>query len=378
MADEVLIIGGGVIGLSIARELKRAGTAKVTILEKASVGQEASWAAAGMLGPQAEASEADTFFKMCSESRDLYPRLATDLLEETGVGIELDTTGTLYLSFDEGSSERLRERFRGQTAADLAVEALTAEEVIEAEPHVSPAVQLGLYFPNDWQVENRRLLFALSHYAELSGIEIREGSQVSKVIVENGRAVGARTGEGDIMADVVILATGAWTSLIEVGTHAMPFEVRPVRGQIVAFEPEARLFEHVIHSHSGYLVPRTDGRVLAGSTSEGVGFDKAITDEAAVGLREVAAEIAPEFRTLPITDHWAGLRPFAGDGLPVLGNIPGVDDLYVATAHYRNGILLAPLTAEIVARAVLCGEGSEYFSEFGPARFTGRGAATNS
>jgi glycine oxidase len=378
MASEVLIIGGGVIGLSIARELKRAGAEKVTILEKGRAGQEASWAAAGMLGPQAEAHEADTFFKMCSESRDLYPRLATDLLEETGVDIELDTTGTLYLSFDEGSSEQLRERYRWQTAADLAVEALTAEEVIEAEPHVSPAVQLGLYFPNDWQVENRRLLFALGRYAELSGIEIRSGSEVSGIVVENGRAVGARTVDGETRADVVILATGAWTSLIQVGTQAMPFDVRPLRGQIVAFEPEERLFEHVIYSHRGYLVPRKDGRVLAGSTSEGVGFEKATTDEAAVELREVAAEIATEFRTMPITDHWAGLRPFAGDGLPVLGNIPGIGDLYVATAHYRNGILLAPLTAELIARTVLCGEGSEYFSEYGPARFTGRGAATNS
>jgi glycine oxidase len=374
---QVLIVGGGVIGLSLARELKRSGAERVIVLEKGRLGQESSWAAAGMLGPQAEAASADDFFGMCAESRDLYPRFASDLLEETGVDIELDTNGTLYLSFDNATSEELRDRYKWQTEAGLEVEALTREEIIDVEPNVSQSVQLGLYFPNDWQVENRRLLFALTRYAELAGIDICENSEVTDVIIEGSRAVGVRTVEGEIQADTIILAAGAWTSLINIGKRRSPFELRPIRGQIISFEPPEPLLSRVIYSKSGYLVPRKDGRLLAGSTTEDVGFEKSTTESAEHELRKIAAQIAPSIDDLKIADHWAGLRPFADDALPVIGAIPDVGGLLIASAHYRNGILLAPLTAKIVAAAILCGEGSEYFSHFGPGRFPDKLATTN-
>ena len=372
---DILIVGGGVIGLAIARELKRSGASGITVLEKGSLGQESSWAAAGMLGPQAEATEADAFFHMCSESRDLYPRLATDLMEETGVDIELDTSGTLYLSFDDAESAELEQRHKWQLKAGLEVEALTAREITEAEPNVSQSVQLGLFFPKDWQVENRRLLFALARYAELSGIDVREKTHATELIIENGRAAGISTKKGGILAGTVILAAGAWTSMIRVGKQELPFNVKPIRGQIIAFEPEEPLFSRVIYSKRGYIVPRKDGRLLAGSTTEDVGFEKATTSAAADELRDAAVEIAPSIAGLEITDQWAGLRPYANEGVPMIGAVPDIDNLLVATAHYRNGILLAPLTAKIISQAVLCGEGSAYLSEFGPARFIDRSAA---
>ena len=173
-------------------------------------------------------------------------------------------------------------------------------------------------------------------------------------------------------SDTTVLATGAWTSLIKLGAAEIPVKVEPVRGQIIAFRPETPLFRHVIYSRRGYLVPRLDGRVLAGSTSEYVGFDKSTTGSAAEKLHQMASEISPDMSELKIADQWSGLRPKAADGLPVLGNISGIEGLFIATAHYRNGILLAPQTAKLVAGAVIDGVDSEYFRHFGPDRFAVR------
>lgn len=377
MGSEGLIIGGGVLGLSIARSLHKTGVRNITVLDRSAAGREASWAAAGMLGPQAETDEAGAFFDLCSTSRDLYPEFAGALLDETGIDIELDRTGTLYLAFGEKDADELDNRYRWQQEAGLAVERLTRDEILAMERHVSPRVVSGLLFPNDWQVENRKLLSALERYAELNGIEIREGVEVESVVIDEGRATGVRTGGETIAAGSVILATGAWTSLIKLGAAGMPFEVAPVRGQIVAYQGDERLFDHVIYSHRGYVVPRRDGRILAGSTTEHAGFEKAVTESAAEGLSEMAAEILPKLADMRVADQWAGLRPFAGDGLPVIGSIPGIDALTVATAHYRNGILLAPVTAEMVAKTIGGGVEDAHLEEFSPTRFVTRRVGTS-
>ena len=261
---DVLIVGGGVIGLSVARELHKRGVRRITLVEKGVCGEESSWAAAGMLGPQAEADEGGAFFEFCSASRDLYPDLAAELRDETGVDIELDRSGTLYLAFTDEDVSELNARFRWQRKAGLAVEHLSAEEARRAEPSVSPDVRGALFFPNDWQVENRKLLAALKRYAEINGIEIRENPRVERLIVEDGQVIGAEAGESRIIAETTVIATGAWTSLIKLGLAEMSFRIEPVRGQILAFRPRNRLFEHVIYSRRGYLVPRKDGRILAG------------------------------------------------------------------------------------------------------------------
>lgn len=372
----VLIIGGGVIGLAIARELHKKGVKRITLLEKSGVGQESSWAAAGMLGPQAEANVGGPFFDMTVESRASYPVFAAELLDETGVDIEMDRSGTLYLAFTDEDITELHERFRWQRNAGLAIEHLSAADARKAEPFISPDVRGALFFPDDWQVENRKLLAALKRYAELNSIEIRENTQVERLIVEDGKITGAETETGKFLADKTVLATGAWTSLIKLGIADLPVKVEPVRGQMVAFQTAKRVFQRVIYSRRGYLVPRTDGRILAGSTSEKMGFDKSVTESAAAHLRGIALEIAPSMAGLPVADQWAGLRPFAVDGLPILGEIGGADGLFIATAHYRNGILLAPLTARIAADRLVGGTDSKYFTDFGPDRFSLRRAGT--
>ncbi|MBK8302406.1 MAG: glycine oxidase ThiO [Chloracidobacterium sp.] len=333
MNPEILIIGGGVIGLSIVRELHKSGVKRITVLEKGRCGEESSWAAAGMLGPQAEANEGGAFFDMTVTSREMYPQFAAELLAETGVDIELDRQGTLYLAFTDEDVDEVHKRLKWQRKVGLPVEHLSADDARRAEPFISTDVRGALLFPDDWQVENRKLLAALKSYAELNGIEIREDSPVEQLIVEDSRVIGARTPTETFYAGDTILATGAWTSLIKLGDADMPLKVEPVRGQIVAFQTAKRLFGHVIYSRRGYIVPRADGRILAGSTSENKGFEKTVTDTAADALRQMAAEIAPNLSSLAITDHWSGLRPFAMDGLPVLGAFTGIGGLTIATAQ---------------------------------------------
>ena len=371
---EVLIIGGGVIGLSIARELHKKGVKKITILERGVIGKEASFAAAGMLAPNAETEKSDDFFIFCNESNALYPNFAAELYDETGVDIELDKSGTLYLALTENDSAEILKRFKWQKKAGLAVEHLSARETTQIEPFISPDVRESLFFPNDWQVENRRLLYALQKYAQLNEIEIRENTEVENLLTENGKIVGAENATEKIFAEKTVIATGAWTSLIKTNGFTMP-QVKPIRGQIIALQTAKRLFEKVIYTPRGYLVPRRDGRILIGATVEDAGFDKSFTESGEFFLRENALEIAPSLINLEISEKWTGLRPFAADGLPILGSFPPVENFFLATAHYRNGILLAPLTAKIMADKIAANVESKYLDFFSPLRFHTVGAA---
>jgi glycine oxidase len=370
--SDVLIIGGGVIGLSLARELHRRGVRRITILERGSLGAEASHAAAGMLAPNAETENADNFFRLCNESNKLYPEFSAELQFETNIDIELDTEGTLYLALTDSDSAEIQRRFEWQRRAGLRVEHLTARETRAMEPFVSPDVRESLLFPDDRQVENRRLLHALRKYAEISGIEIRENTFITNLLIENGKIAGAQGETERFAAGTLILATGAWTSLVRAENIELP-KIVPVRGQMIAFHTAKRLFRKVIYSPRGYLVPRADGRVLVGATVEDAGFDKSLTRAGIEFLHDTALEIAPSLVNLEIAEKWAGLRPMATDGLPVLGSFPHVENLFLATGHYRNGILLAPLTARILAEKIVDNKDSDYLEIFSPARFTPNG-----
>ena len=372
LKPEILILGGGVIGLCIARELFRSGVRRITVIERGTVGREASSAAAGMLAPNAECEAVDDFYRFCDGSRAMYPGFADALLAETGVDIELDQTGTLYAAFSEADSAHLAGRFERQKAARLPVERLSAADTLKAEPGLALNVRESLYFPNDWQVENRKLIEALQKYAAANGVEAVQNTAVDSLIVENGRVIGAAAGAERFWADVTVLATGAWTSLIKIEDAFLPVDVKPIRGQMISFRPPGRLFRRVIYSPRGYLVPRADGRVLIGATVEDVGFDKSVTASAVSDLRKSAAEIAPALGNEEVVESWAGLRPFAADGFPVIGALDGLNGVFVATAHYRNGILLAPISAKILAENIVAGITSPYLDLFGPQRMLER------
>ncbi len=359
--SKVLIIGGGVIGLSIARSLSKKGVKNITILERGEVGKQASHAAAGMLAPHAEAEKLDDFFNFCSESLSLYPQFSEELFDETNININLDKSGTLYLAFTENDSIEINNRYAWQITNGLKVEHLSDREVRKLEPFVSPDVHEGLFFPNDWQVENRKLVAALQRFCELNDIEIITNTEV-KSLSKNY----AETVDKKYDFDALILANGAWLSLIEPNSFTLP-NVRPIRGQMASFKTAKRLFSKVIYSPRGYIVPRKDGKIIVGASVEDVGFDNQTTELEVAKLLENAFEISPSLSNLSVSETWSGLRPCSLDNLPILGEIS--DNIFIAAAHYRNGILLAPKTAEIIAEAIVGGTISNYFKAFNPNRF---------
>ena len=349
-----MVVGGGVVGLSVARELGRRGLS-VFLVERGRPGAEASWAAGGMLAPQSEADADEDFFRLQCAGRDLYPALAAALLEETGTDIELDRTGTLYCAFTDEDAEELERRLAWQTRAGLAVERLTAAAARALEPRLSERLHFALRFPLDWQVENRRLVEALLASVGdegRSGVRVLAETEAFGVAVERGRAAGVETSRGLLSAGAVVVAAGAWSSQILSDEGPRVF---PVRGQMLCFahdDADARPFRHVVYSRRGYVVPRRGGRLLAGSTTERAGFEKIVTGG---GVRQVLAhalEIAPALADSRLCDTWAGLRPATEDGRPVLGESSEVRGLFYATGHYRNGILLAPLTGALLAEAI--------------------------
>lgn len=366
----VVIIGAGVIGLTIARALAQRGVREVMLIERGQPGAEASWAAGGILAPQVEVDHQDDFFQLACASRDLYPEFAASLKEETGVDVELDTTGTLCLGFTEKDKAELRRRYEWQQSEGLEVEWLTGDEARRLEPCVAANVRCALRFPKDFQVENRRLVDALVRTNEELGAYLVTGSSVSSVRIEHERVRGVEISSGFVDAPIVVIAAGAWASLIKSADAKLPaIGVEPVRGQMLCFAAQPQIARHVIYSSSGYLVPRRDGRVLAGSTAEHVGFDKRTTDEGVAAIKAMALEIAPGMAALPVVDSWAGFRPRAPDGLPVLGPCAGIGGLFYATGHYRNGILLAPITGEVIADAIVDGSMPDSLKAFSPDRF---------
>ena len=366
---DVVIVGGGIVGLSVARELAQRGVRDVALLERGQLGAEASWAAGGILAPQVEADHSDEFFRLACVSRDMYPAFANMLCEETGIDVELDRTGTLYLGFTASDEQEMQRRYDWQRSEGLSIERLTADEAWRLERNISPHVRCALRFPNDYQVENRRVIDALVLANQRLGVRLVTDCEVSALRIENEMIGGVETSKGFVAARVVVIAAGAWTSQITAaGTTCSEIKIEPVRGQILCFQAP-HIARHVLYSPRGYIVPRRDGRVLAGSTSEHVGFDKRVTDDGVKSIKSMAFEIASGLEGLSLIDSWAGFRPRAHDDLPVLGPDDEVEGLFYATGHYRNGILLAPITAALMADSIVNRVESSLLKSFSPSRF---------
>jgi glycine oxidase len=371
---DVIIVGGGVIGLMIARSLGQKGL-DVALIERGELGTEASYAAGGILGPQAEANRADEFFELASQSRNLYPDLARELLDETGIDIELDTNGTLYLAFTEADEVEVARRYEWQTRAGLPINRLTVAEARQIEPVIAEDVGSVLHFPGDIQVDNRRLLTALIAANKQLGVQLLTGIGVDSIEIAAGRISGVITSQGRLSTRRVVLAAGAWTSLISAAddTSLPRVRIEPVRGQMVCLQTSPRIARHVLYSPRGYVVPRRDGRVLAGSTTEEVGFAKEVTARGVAQILNHALEIAPGLASALLIGTWAGFRPRAEDHLPVLGPCD-INGLFYATGHYRNGILLAPISARLIVEAIISNVTSPLLSRFAPQRFNLVGA----
>jgi glycine oxidase len=362
-------VGAGIVGLSAARALagERVG---VVVVDRGRPGAEASSAAAGWLAVQAEADEAWPLLDLGLRGRERHHALAAELLAETGLDVELLRHGTLELAFTDEDERGLENRLRWQRARGLPVERLGPAEVRRAEPSINAAARGALLFAEDGSVDNVRLTRALAASATARGATVLSDRPVTGLLVEGGRVAGVTRGAETLSAPVVIEAMGAWSAAL--AGDPQPPPVEPVRGQILAFDAARGTLLHVVCTARGYVVPRADGRLLAGSTLERAGFVKEVTARGLDAIRRMAAEIAPVLADLPASDSWAGLRPGTPDGLPIVGAgaLPG---LFHATGLYRNGILLGPLVGEAVARLAQGLRPEIDLAAFSPARFARRG-----
>jgi glycine oxidase len=357
--SDVVVVGGGVIGCAAAWRLAQAG-ARVTVLERAIPGAEASSAAAGILAAQEEAERPGALADLCLASRARFPALAAELRDATGLDIGYRETGVVAVAFDDAEADALERRYGWQRGAGLRVDWLRGAALREAEPGLTAEARAGLSFPDDGQLEPKSYLRALAVAAARAGVTFRSGAYVRR-IVEGGVEV-----EGErLAAGTVVVAAGSWSALIE-GGALPPTAVRPVRGQILEVETRPPLVRGTITCAGGYVIGRADGRVLCGSTMEQVGFEKRVT---AGGLRhvlDVALKLIPSLAEATALDSWANFRPATGDGMPILGFArPG---LLLATGHFRNGILLSAVTADLVRDLVTRGTSDLDLAPFSPAR----------
>ena len=348
---DALIIGGGAIGLSIARRLAREKL-RVALIDQGRLGQESSWAAAGMLTLSFRAGTPEPFRRLSAASLAMHADLAAALREETGIDVGHARSGTLQLLFDAKDAAEAEEIASVRRADGLVTERLAARDVWEREPAVSKTVQGAHLHPEAAQVRNPWLGRALAVAAQRAGAELREGTPAHELIRRGDRIIGVRAGTETIEAKTTVIAAGAWSGAFAsaLGT-ALP--VQPARGQMLLLEAFPPLLRHLVHRGSDYIASRGDGKILVGSTVEFVGFVKDNTAEAVHTLVRKGLQMVPHLGTARFVRAWAGLRPHTPDGLPYLGPVPGREGVLLATGHFRNGILLAPVTAEIVAALVL-------------------------
>jgi glycine oxidase len=368
-SPDVVIIGGGIMGCAIAFRLAARQLA-VTVIEKAIPGAEASSAAAGMLAPQMEADGPGPMFDLGLRSRALYPAVAAELRDATGIDIGYVKSGVILVALSEAHERELGTRRTWQLARGLRVEPVAGGALPGLEPALGPAVRSGLRFPDEAQVHPPSLARAYSQAAALAGVEFLQGRVVRRVGVDGDRVTGVELDDGTLAAAAaVVVAAGSWSGLVE-GAGLSAGMVRPARGQLVSIETRPPLFRHVLSvPHQGYLVPRRDGTVVAGSTVEMVGFRKEVTVGGLADILLLARSLVPGLAEAPVTGSWSNFRPRTADLLPILGATP-VRGLFVSTGHYRNGILLAPVTADSMAALVATGHAGIDLSPFSLSRFT--------
>jgi glycine oxidase len=370
---DAIIVGGGLIGSAIAFEL--AGEKlRVMVIDRQQPGREASWAAAGMLSPGPDSPEVVPLVPLGKQSLQLYPEFVSAVEEASGMAVNFAREGTFEIFAgrqSESARDAMVEEYR---RLEIAIETISPEAACAVEPALRRAAAVA-WLPEEATVDPRLLTRAVLAGAERRGAEIRAGCAVDSLLCRGGACTGVVAAGEKMEAAHVVIAAGSFCGTISdcvSGTEANLSRyapVRPVRGQMIALRSESVKLQRVLRSQRGYLVPRPDGRIIAGSTLEDAGFVKQVTPEGIRRILDGAMELAPSLVDAEIVEQWAGLRPDTPDHLPIIGPTE-MNGLVMATGHYRNGILLAPVTAKIVRDWIVNGKAEFSAENFSPLRFT--------
>jgi glycine oxidase len=358
---DVLVLGGGVIGLTVAYTLAREG-ARAAVVDRGDLGQESSWAGAGILPPASLSHARTPYDRLHAHSSEAFPILSQELRERTGIDNGYLRCGGVEVV--AGAAEAALREFRD---AGVRAEALSAADLRRLEPELAVPPERAFLLPDMAQVRNPRHVRALVAGCASLGVGLRPGCPVHEIEHHGGKVRAVATGAGRLTAGRFLVAAGAWTDALLRPLGCTP-GVRPVRGQIALLNTGTPLFRRVVQDGKRYLVPRPDGRVLVGSTEEHAGFDKRTTAAAIRDLLDFAAGLVPALAAAHLERAWAGLRPGSPDGLPFLGPVPGFDNLFVAAGHYRSGIQLSPATGAVMADLLMGREPAVPLEEFRPDR----------
>jgi len=356
---DAIVVGGGIIGSSIAFQLAKRGM-RATIVEKGRMVSEASSAAAGMLGAQSEFSSDSPVIPLALKSRAMLPQLAEELRELTGVDIGLIQKGLVKIAFSDEEAIALQQQYQFWKVRDSNVEWLAASGLQELEPYVTKEIAGAMYLPSDGQVRADDLSLAFAKAASMNGVDIREHTCVNAFITEGERIRGVVTESGTIYSDVVVVAAGAWSSQL-LNKVNLNVKTSPVKGECLSVVTDEPLIQATVFAQNGcYIVPKEGNRLVIGATSVPGTFDKEATVSGIYSLLERARTMIPKLQEAKWERAWCGIRPQTDDGLPYIGEHPQYKGLWVATGHYRNGILLSPITGVLLADLIE-GKGNEEF-----------------
>ncbi len=350
-SPDVVIVGGGIVGLSIAYALAREGV-KATILDRQEFGRAASWAGAGMIPPYTERLTTNPTLELRSWSAMLYPEWSDDLLEETAIDNGFRRTGGVDVASSKREDDELRSMAGRWRNEKVVYERLAPDDFGRVEPALNPELLVAYYLPDRAQIRNPRHIRALQVSLALRGVDQAAHSEVVGFDREGDRVVAVRTKDGPIACGTVVVAAGAWSSGL-LGRLALDVPTPPLKGQIVLLRPDRPMIRRIVEHGRMYLVPRDDHRILIGATEEASGFDDRTTEQASADLLAEAYFLCPSLAQVEVERTWAGLRPGSIDSKPYLGFAPGYSNVVVASGHKRAGIQLAPASAEVITDLIL-------------------------
>lgn len=354
---DCIIIGGGIIGMLTARNLRLAGQ-QVNLIEKGETGRESSWAGGGIVSPLYPWRYAESITRLASWGQSRYEFLCKEIHENTGIDPQFTKSGLLVIAPEEQD-----QAIDWSIQFSRELEIISSDEITQIEPAMVATQKSGIWLENIAQVRNPRIAQALRANIEKLGVNILTHRQVHTIDTEKGQVVSVTTDSGKLQADQYAVCTGAWTGEL-LKPLGISIPVEPVQGQMILFKAEPGDISRIVLEEDRYIIPRRDGRVLFGSTLEHVGFDKHTTDTAKKELHDIAVDRFPILKNKEIEHHWAGLRPGSPDGIPVISRHPEFDNLFINAGHFRNGVVLGPASCQLLSEMMLGQETSFFVGDY--------------